>query len=110
MTVTVVVSLAWMIAITLTPAADRPYADGSQNNSVFAQVFVYNGVERFTHDPAYGLGNERSYSPSARRSSLPPTVRQPVDRFGLRRRAGPGCWCTTWVAMPAGCFRRHCSH
>jgi hypothetical protein len=66
LTVTVAVSLAWMIAITLTPAADRPYTDGSQNNSVFAQVFVYNGVERFTHDPAYGLGNQRSYSPSAR--------------------------------------------
>jgi 4-amino-4-deoxy-L-arabinose transferase-like glycosyltransferase len=42
-----VVSLAWMTAVTLVPAANRPYADGSSNNSVYAQVFVYNGFGRF---------------------------------------------------------------
>ncbi len=41
------VSLAWMTAVTLVPAASRPYADGSSGNSVFQQVFVYNGFGRF---------------------------------------------------------------
>lgn len=45
--VTAVVSLSWMLMVTLTPAADRPYIDGSLHNSVFEQVFVYNGGDRF---------------------------------------------------------------
>ncbi len=44
--VAVVVSLSWMTMVTLTPAANRPYVDGSQNNSVYEQVFVYNGFGR----------------------------------------------------------------
>ena len=42
-----IVSLAWMTAVSLVPAANRPYADGSGNDSVYAQVFVYNGFGRF---------------------------------------------------------------
>jgi 4-amino-4-deoxy-L-arabinose transferase-like glycosyltransferase len=41
------VSLSWMTAVSLVPAADRPYVDGSHDNSVFAQVFAYNGFTRF---------------------------------------------------------------
>jgi len=41
-----VVSLSWMTFVTLTPAAQRPYVDGSQHNSVYEQVFVYNGFGR----------------------------------------------------------------
>jgi 4-amino-4-deoxy-L-arabinose transferase-like glycosyltransferase len=44
--VTVVVSLSWMSAVTLVPASSRPYADGSCDNSVFSQVFGYNGLAR----------------------------------------------------------------
>jgi 4-amino-4-deoxy-L-arabinose transferase-like glycosyltransferase len=40
------VSLSWMTAVTLWPASLRPYVDGSQHNSVFQQVFVYNGFGR----------------------------------------------------------------
>jgi hypothetical protein len=40
------VSLAWMTAVSLVPAAHRPYADGSHDNSVYEQVFVYNGFGR----------------------------------------------------------------
>jgi 4-amino-4-deoxy-L-arabinose transferase-like glycosyltransferase len=43
---TIVVSLSWMSAVTLVPSADRPYVDGSCNNSVFTQVFSYNGLAR----------------------------------------------------------------
>ncbi len=41
------VSLSWIALYTFTPASDRPYVDGSTNNSAVAMVFGYNGVERF---------------------------------------------------------------
>jgi len=44
--VTVLVSLSWMTAVSLVPAHDRPYVDGSHNDSVYSQVFYYNGVAR----------------------------------------------------------------
>jgi 4-amino-4-deoxy-L-arabinose transferase-like glycosyltransferase len=40
------VSLAWMVFVSLWPASHRPYVDGSSNNSIFHQVFVYNGFGR----------------------------------------------------------------
>jgi 4-amino-4-deoxy-L-arabinose transferase-like glycosyltransferase len=40
------VSLSWMSIVALVPAHDRPYVDGSCNNSVFGQVFLYNGADR----------------------------------------------------------------
>ena len=46
-TLTALVSVSWMIAVSLVPAADRPYVDGSHDDSVFEQVFVYNGFGRF---------------------------------------------------------------
>jgi 4-amino-4-deoxy-L-arabinose transferase-like glycosyltransferase len=44
--VVAVVSLSWMTFVSLTPASQRPYVDGSQHNSVFEQVFDYNGFGR----------------------------------------------------------------
>ncbi len=44
--VALAISLSWMTIVTLVPAHDRPYVDGSCNNSVFSQVFLYNGVDR----------------------------------------------------------------
>jgi 4-amino-4-deoxy-L-arabinose transferase-like glycosyltransferase len=46
--VTAVVSLSWMTAVSLVPAHDRPYVDGSPNDSVYTQVFDYNGLGRLT--------------------------------------------------------------
>ena len=46
--VTVVVSLSWMTAVSLVPSQDRPYVDGSPNDSVYTQVFDYNGLGRLT--------------------------------------------------------------
>jgi 4-amino-4-deoxy-L-arabinose transferase-like glycosyltransferase len=45
--VTLGVSLSWMLLYTFTPASDRPYIDGSTNNSIWSMVFGYNGLERF---------------------------------------------------------------
>ncbi len=44
--VTAVVSLSYMAFVALTPASERPYVDGSTTNSIFHQVFVYNGFSR----------------------------------------------------------------
>jgi 4-amino-4-deoxy-L-arabinose transferase-like glycosyltransferase len=46
--VTVVVSLAWMTAVSVVPSQDRPYVDGSANDSVYTQVFDYNGLGRLS--------------------------------------------------------------
>jgi 4-amino-4-deoxy-L-arabinose transferase-like glycosyltransferase len=45
--VVALVSVSWMTAVSLVPAASRPYVDGSHDNSVFEQVFAYNGFSRF---------------------------------------------------------------
>jgi 4-amino-4-deoxy-L-arabinose transferase-like glycosyltransferase len=45
--VVALVSVSWMTAVSLVPAAHRPYVDGSHDNSVFEQVFAYNGFSRF---------------------------------------------------------------
>ncbi len=44
--VAVVVSLSYMAVVSAVPAHDRPYVDGSCNDSVFSQVFLYNGAAR----------------------------------------------------------------
>ena len=46
--VALAVSLSWMLVVTAVPAHDRPYVDGSCTNSVFSQVFLYNGTDRLT--------------------------------------------------------------
>ena len=60
-----VVSLAWMVFVALTPARSRPYADGSEHNSVFAQVFDYNGIARFSSGSAHAFGMRYLAKPSA---------------------------------------------
>ncbi|MGB8195917.1 MAG: glycosyltransferase family 39 protein [Acidimicrobiales bacterium] len=39
----VLVSISWMTAVSLVPSHDRPYVDGTRDDSLFVQVFVYNG-------------------------------------------------------------------
>jgi 4-amino-4-deoxy-L-arabinose transferase-like glycosyltransferase len=43
---TAAVSLSWMLYVTAQPKAGRPYVDGSHNDSIFQQVFEYNGFGR----------------------------------------------------------------
>jgi 4-amino-4-deoxy-L-arabinose transferase-like glycosyltransferase len=53
----VVVSLSWLIAISLTAGKDQPYALGSTDGTVWNAIFVFNGVGRLSHAPGvYGLG------------------------------------------------------
>ena len=44
--ITAVVSLSWMLVVTAIPHQDRPYVDGSHHDSLFEQVFEYNGFSR----------------------------------------------------------------
>ena len=60
--VAVLVSLSWVVAVSLTPAGDRPYIDGTTNDSAFSMVFGYNFLNRFG---AVGLSAEGSGSVTA---------------------------------------------
>ncbi len=53
----VVVSAGWwVLAVALTPAADRPYIGGSGDNSVLGLAFGYNGLSRVTGSSGGGPG------------------------------------------------------
>ena len=36
----------WVVAVALTPTADRPYVGGTQDNSFVSMIFGYNGLDR----------------------------------------------------------------
>jgi len=46
----------WILAVDLTPAADRPYIGGSGNNTALGLAFGYNGVSRITGGSGSGGG------------------------------------------------------
>ncbi|GHE04882.1 ArnT family glycosyltransferase [Streptomyces alanosinicus] len=48
--VALAVSCSWALLAWMTPAADRPYVDGTSNNNPFSLVFGYNGLSRFGDD------------------------------------------------------------
>ncbi len=45
-----------MTVVSLVPAHERPYVDGTQNDSVYSQVFDYNGIARIEHGAFTGAG------------------------------------------------------
>jgi 4-amino-4-deoxy-L-arabinose transferase-like glycosyltransferase len=46
----------WVLAVQLTPAADRPYIGGSGNNSPLGLAFGYNGLSRLSGSSSGGPG------------------------------------------------------
>ena len=52
----VAVSLSWLVAVSATPARDRPFALGSSNGSAWNAVFVFDGTHRL------GLGKTKTAS------------------------------------------------
>jgi 4-amino-4-deoxy-L-arabinose transferase-like glycosyltransferase len=46
----------WVAAVALTPAADRPYVGGSQDNSILNLIFGYNGFGRLTGKESGSVG------------------------------------------------------
>ena len=53
---TVVAAGWWVAAVVLTPAADRPYVGGSQDNNILNLIFGYNGFGRLTGTEAGHVG------------------------------------------------------
>jgi 4-amino-4-deoxy-L-arabinose transferase-like glycosyltransferase len=100
----VVVSLSWMTVVTLVPQTRRPYVDGSCNDSVFAQVFSYNGLERI----GSSLFGAHGCSP---RSQFLLTSAIKSERFGFgtygigaswsRLLTGPLGRDVAWLLLPA---------
>lgn len=48
--VMIAVSGAWIAAVTLTPAENRPYVDSTTNNSIVELIFGHNGTDRLFGD------------------------------------------------------------
>jgi 4-amino-4-deoxy-L-arabinose transferase-like glycosyltransferase len=46
----------WVAVVALTPAADRPYVGGSQNNSILNLIFGYNGFDRLSGNESGSVG------------------------------------------------------
>ena len=70
--VTVVVSLSWMTVVSLVPAHDRPYVDGTQNDSLFSQVFEYNGISRLGRSNVFaGAGHPAQFLVQLAEGSAP---------------------------------------
>jgi 4-amino-4-deoxy-L-arabinose transferase-like glycosyltransferase len=60
MGVAVLVAAGWWVAIVaLTPAADRPYVGGSQNNGILNLIFGYNGFGRLDGSESGSVGGGR---------------------------------------------------
>src|SRR3954452_22237396 len=47
----IVVGMAWIVPVALTPASARPYPIGSTNGSIWNLVFVFNGLDRLHGRP-----------------------------------------------------------
>ncbi len=101
---TVVVSLSWMSAVSLVPASSRPYVDGSCNNSLFAQVFSYNGFSRLGGNFATTAGCNRpsTYLITAAHYS----IRHDIGTAGIaaswdRLLRGPFGHDDAWLLLPA---------
>ena len=61
--VAVALSLTWVCAFAVTPAADRPVVDGSAHNSIFEQVFQYNAGFRVSGGNKTAFGMEPLAAP-----------------------------------------------
>ncbi|HWY89839.1 MAG TPA: glycosyltransferase family 39 protein [Solirubrobacteraceae bacterium] len=74
--VTVVVSLSWIAVVSLVPAHDRPYVDGTQNNSLLSQTFDYNGIARLGGSNVFaGAGHPAQFLVRLSEAGAAPTHR-----------------------------------
>jgi len=94
------VSLSWMLVVTAVPAHDRPYVDGSCNNSVFSQVFLYNGTDRLTGNSLDQPGCSASPAP-VKESTSTQEVTVAVPRGPGRFLNGIFGRDSDWVLLPA---------
>ena len=100
----VVVSLSYMSAVSLVPRSSRPYVDGSCNDSLFTQVFSYNGFSRLggAFGGTAGCNRPSAYLVTAARYSS----RHGFGTFGIaaawdRLLQGPFGHDDVWLLLPA---------
>ena len=94
MGVSLLVAAGWWVGIVaLTPAADRPYVGGSQNNSILNLIFGYNGFGRLDGSESGSVGRwagrGEHVGPDWHHPSVQHHVRQ-HDVVAPSRRAGDG--------------------
>ncbi len=84
--VTFAVSLSWMSVVIARPQDQRPYVDGTTNDSLFSQVFDYNGISRLEHRqiPWRRPGQPR-FIAQASRPGRSPRQPDPSDRSSWHR-------------------------
>ena len=75
----------WVAAVELTPAADRPYIGGSQDNSILNLIFGYNGFGRLSGSESGSVGGAGTAG-----SQWGPTGWLRFFNAGLRRRRSRG--------------------
>ncbi|MCW2690048.1 MAG: hypothetical protein JWR37_4938, partial [Mycobacterium sp.] len=103
--VTLAVSLSWILVFTFTPAADRPYVDGSTNNSAATMVFGYNGLERFgVNLPGAVTGKETGrqgpqFGRPGSTAAGSPAAGQPSRPAGMPAGRGPGGAGNKWTKL-----------
>ncbi|MGD8815238.1 MAG: glycosyltransferase family 39 protein [Anaerolineales bacterium] len=69
----VVVSLAWAVAVDLTPAEDRPYVGSSETNSMLELILGHNGIKRLTSESMAGTDGPAGMAvPGDGQSPMPP--------------------------------------
>lgn len=85
--VAVALTFAWLLAVDLTPASQRPYVDNSQNNSAVGLAFGYNGVQRVLGGV---FGRERGGGGAAAGSSNPGSVQGRASGTGVAYVPGGG--------------------
>jgi 4-amino-4-deoxy-L-arabinose transferase-like glycosyltransferase len=87
------VSLPWMIAYDLTPAAQRPYVGSSPQNSMIDLAVGHNGVGRFVRLWQTGRTAQADEAPARRRTAAPASARSPAvegyARLFVRAPVGP---------------------
>jgi 4-amino-4-deoxy-L-arabinose transferase-like glycosyltransferase len=67
--VTAAVSLSWLLVVSAVPHHDRPYVDGSRHDSLFEQVFEYNGFSR-ADSSATASGTTGAFAEAVRKATL----------------------------------------
>lgn len=83
--VTVAVSASWTLAVSAVPAHDRPYVDGTTDNSALSMVVGYNFLNRFdsiglTADGTGSVTGDRTRRSRARSEAAPPASADPAER------------------------------
>ena len=94
--VIIAVSAAWVLAVDLTPAADRPYVGSSTNNTELELIFGHNGLERLDGGGMGGFGGQRGFDgnfggPGGQGGNADGRTRNSDGRSrGFNNQGGPG--------------------